>query len=238
SFAILAVIASSWLSASPMGPQQCFDATLDAVRTMIPTALLLVAVGVVINVVNTTGIGNAVSFMIVEWANGSLLFTLVLIALASLVLGMGLPVTAAYIVLATLSAPIIFDLISQGHLLQVLQAGNLPEQVQATINLFGGDPVVALREMPLEMKQLMRAELLDPSLLAAMLLSAHMIIFWLSQDSNVTPPVCLAAFAADGIAGTRPMATGLTSWKLAKGLYLVPLLFAYSPLISGSWPER
>ncbi len=34
------------------------------------------------------------------------------------------------------------------------------------------------------------------------------------------------------------MATGLTSWMVAKGLYLVPVLFAYSPLISGSWPER
>ena len=45
------------------------------------------------------------------------------------------------------------------------------------------------------------------ALVAGMLLSAHLIIFWLSQDSNVTPPVCLAAFAAAGIAGTRPMAT-------------------------------
>jgi len=50
--------------------------------------------------------------------------------------------------------------------------------------------------------------------------------------------VCLAAFAAAGIAGTKPMATGVTSWKIAKGLYLVPVLFAYSPLISGTWPER
>jgi TRAP-type uncharacterized transport system fused permease subunit len=80
--------------------------------------------------------------------------------------------------------------------------------------------------------------MLAPELLTGMLLSAHLVIFWLSQDSNVTPPVCLAAFAAAGIAGTRPMATGLTSWKVAKGLYLVPVLFAYSPLISGTWPER
>ena len=29
-----------------------------------------------------------------------------------------------------------------------------------------------------------------------------------------------------------------SSWKVAKGLYLVPVLFAYSPLISGTWPER
>lgn len=241
-FAILSVIAASWLSATPMRAADVFDAVVDGVRTMVSTALLLVAVGIIINVVTTTGIGNAFSLMIVEWAQGSLFITLVLVALASLVLGMGLPVTASYIVLATLSAPLIYDLISQSALLDALltgmQAGDLPSNVAATLSLFGGDPLVALQEMPLEMKQLIRKEMLPAELLTGMLLSAHLIIFWLSQDSNVTPPVCLASFAAAGISGTNPMATGLTSWKVAKGLYLVPILFAYSPLISGGWPER
>ena len=237
-FAILSVIAASWLSSSPMKLPHIFDAVVDGVRNMVTTALLLIAVGIVINVVTTTGVGNAFSLMIVEWAQGSLLITLILVALASLVLGMGLPVTASYIVLATLSAPLIFDLISQSQLLSALQSGDLPSNVAATIGLFGGDPVVALQEMPMEMKQLVRQEMLPAELLTGMLLSAHLIIFWLSQDSNVTPPVCLASFAAAGIAGTRPIPTGLTSWKVAKGVYLVPILFAYSPLISGSWPER
>jgi TRAP-type uncharacterized transport system fused permease subunit len=69
------------------------------------------------------------------------------------------------------------------------------------------------------------------------LLSAHMIIFWLSQDSNVTPPVALAAFTAAAIAKAPAMATGVASWKLAKGLYIVPVLFAYTPFLSGNWPE-
>jgi TRAP transporter 4TM/12TM fusion protein len=237
-FAILSVIAASWLSKNPMKPNDIFEATVDGVKTMVSTALLLVAVGIIINVVTTTGIGNAFSLMIVEWAQGSLLITLILVALASLVLGMGLPVTASYIVLATLSAPLIYDLISQAQLLVALQSSDLPSSVSATLSLFGGDPLVALREMPLEMKQLIRKEMLDPELLTGMLLSAHLVIFWLSQDSNVTPPVCLASFAAAGIAGTSPMATGLTSWKVATGLYLVPVLFAYTPLISGTWPER
>ena len=237
-FAILSVIGASWISPKPMKLWDVFDAIVDGVKTMVSTALLLVAVGIIINVVTTTGVGNAFSLMIVEWAQGSLLITLVLVALASLVLGMGLPVTASYIVLATLSAPLIFDLISQSQLLEALQAGDLPSNVAATIGLFGGDPVIALQEMPLEMKQLIRQEMIEPELLTGMLLSAHLIIFWLSQDSNVTPPVCLASFAAAGIAGTRPIAPGLTSWKVAKGLYLVPVLFAYSPLISGTWPER
>ncbi|WP_372972760.1 hypothetical protein [Marinobacter sp.] len=63
---------------------------------------------------------------------------------------------------------------------------------------------------------------LSPHALTMALVAAHMIIFWLSQDSNVTPPVCLTAFAAAAITGTPAMRTGLTAWKIAKGLYIVP----------------
>jgi TRAP-type uncharacterized transport system fused permease subunit len=140
--------------------------------------------------------------------------------------------------LATLAAPAVDDLISQTAMLDALSAPDLPSNVQAVVNLFGGDPMRALTEMPAEMRQLVRGELLDPALVTGMLLSAHLIIFWLSQDSNVTPPVCLVAFTAAAIAGTRPMLTGLTAWKIAKGLYLVPVLFAFTPLITGTWNER
>ncbi len=80
--ATAAVVAVSWLTPSPMTLQKCFDAVLDAVRIMVPTAVLLVAVGLVVNVVTTTGLGNAFSLMIVEWADGNLLVTLLLVALA------------------------------------------------------------------------------------------------------------------------------------------------------------
>ena len=237
-FAIFAVIAVSWFTPTPMNIERCIDAMLDALRIMVPTAILLVAVGLVVNVVTTTGLGNAFSVMIVDWAGGNLLVTLILVALASLILGMGLPVTASYIVLATLAAPALYDLISQSVMLEALSAAELPSNIQAVVNLFGGDPLRALTEMPAEMRQLVRSELVDPTLMTGMLLSAHLIIFWLSQDSNVTPPVCLVAFTAAAIAGTPPMRTGLTAWKIAKGLYLVPMLFAFTPLITGSWAER
>lgn len=233
-----AVVVVSWFLPQKMNLERCIDAILDAVRIMVPTAILLVAVGLVVNVVTTTGVGNAFSLMIVEWAGGSLILTLVLVALASLILGMGLPVTASYIVLATLAAPALYDLISHTAMLDALQAGDLPSNIRAVVDLFGGDPVRALAEMPQEMRQIVRGELLDPALVTGMLLSAHLIIFWLSQDSNVTPPVCLVAFAAAAIAGTSPMRTGLTAWKIAKGLYLIPAMFAFTPLITGSWTER
>ena len=116
------------------------------------------------------------SMLITSIAGGSLFVTIVLVALASLVLGMGLPVTASYIVLAVLAAP-------------------------------------------------------SMSMLGTSVLAAHMLIFWFSQDANVTPPVCLAAYAASGVAGSKPLPTGFESWKLAKGLYIIPLLFVYSPLL-------
>ena len=69
-------------------------------------------------------------------------------------------------------------------------------------------------------------------------LIAHLLVFWYSQDSNVTPPVCLAAYAASGIAGSDPMRTGLQAWKYAKGLYLIPLLMVVHPelALGGPWP--
>jgi TRAP-type uncharacterized transport system fused permease subunit len=58
-----------------------------------------------------------------------------------------------------------------------------------------------------------------------------MIVYWLSQDSNITPPVCVAAYAGAAIAGSDPWKTGWTAFKFAKLLYVMPLLFAFTPSI-------
>ena len=162
---------------------------------------------------------------------------------------MGLPVTAAYIVLGTLSAPALYELINTSHLVDVVAAGQLPDQAKAIFMLAAPEKLEALAQpmprpdalalvalVPGDFSSQLFEQALSPELLTTSLLSAHMIIFWLSQDSNVTPPVCLTAFAAAAIAKTPPMATGLTAWRIAKGLYIVPLLFAYTPFLSGDWP--
>ena len=41
--------------------------------------------------------------------------------------------------------------------------------------------------------------------------------------------------AAAAIAGTPQIRTGFTAWKLAKGLYILPVLFAYTPFLYGDW---
>ena len=247
---IISVVVASWLSKHPMGLKDILDALAQGSKNMATTAMLLIAVGLVVNVVAMTGIGNTFSLMVTEWASGSLLITLILIALASLILGMGLPVTASYIVLATLSAPALYGLIAEMQLVTMMAAGHLPEAAK-TIFLLVDAEKAALLSAPmseLDAQQLLalvpgdfKVQLLemalDPDTLAMILLSAHMIIFWLSQDSNVTPPVCLTAFAAAAIAKTPPMATGFMAWKVPTGLYIVPLLFAYTGFIGGSWSE-
>jgi TRAP-type uncharacterized transport system fused permease subunit len=94
--------------------------------------------------------------------------------------------------------------------------------------------------LPVTAAYVMLAVVAVPSLqdMGVSLLAAHMILFWLSQDSNVTPPVCLAAFTGAAIAGSAPMATGFAAWRIAKAIYIMPLLFAYTPLIDGSPPEK
>jgi TRAP-type uncharacterized transport system fused permease subunit len=103
-------------------------------------------------------------------------------------------------------------------------------------SLLSAPALVGLMLSP-EMAALVNAGIEIPEV-AMYLLSAHLIIFWLSQDSNLTPPVCLAAFAAAAIAKTPPMKTGMVSWKVGKGMYIIPLLFAFTPLINGTWFER
>ncbi len=246
-FAIISVVVASWLTPNRMGPRKVLDALALGAKTMVLTAILLITVGLIVNVIATTGLGNTFSLMISDWAGGNLLVAIVLIAIASLVLGMGLPVTAAYIVLATLSAPALYAMITESALIGAVASGAVPEAVNGILGfLLPPESIAGLGQpmsqtdaaalvalIPPEMTSTVRELILAPAALTTALLSAHMIIFWLSQDSNVTPPVCLTAFAAAAIAGTRPMATGLTAWKIAKALYVVPLLFAYTPFLSG-----
>ena len=217
-------------------------------KGMIMTAVLLCSVGIVVNVISTAGVGNTFSLMIADWAGGNLLIALFLVALASLVLGMGLPVTAAYIVVATLSAPAIAGMIQDREVIAALAAGALDPAAQAVLML-GAPEAMALvsgpipeaqasqivRALPLEVAAPLRDLVVTPEAAVVAVLSAHMIIFWLSQDSNVTPPVALASFTAAAIAKATPMATGVASWKLAKGLYIVPVIMAYTPFLSGDW---
>ncbi len=250
SVAIGTLVVVSFATPNKMTPERLSKALSLGIKTSIMTAVLLVAVGLINNAVTTSGLANTFALMIAQWSQGSLLIALALITVASLVLGMGLPVTAAYIVLSILSAPALAGMLADGLILEQLMNGISDPGVAAMFMLVDpelpaqlalGLPEAQAREllstMPFDISVALRPLLIDPALMTTFLLTAHLIVFWLSQDSNVTPPVCLAAFTAAGIAGSKPMATGVEAWKIAKGLYVVPLLFAYTPMIGADLPE-
>jgi len=145
-------------------------------KSAVMVSVACAAAGIIVGMVTLTGMGLKFSSLVLDLSYGIKALAILLIGAASLVLGMGLPVTASYIVLATLAGPALLDM---------------------------GVPIMV----------------------------AHMIVFWYSQDANVTPPVSLASFAGAGVAGANPMRTAFTSWKLAKGLYIIPIIMAYRPLL-------
>jgi len=134
-------------------------------------------IGIIISMLTYSGLTLTFSSIIIHLAAGKLWLTIILIALASLVLGMGVPVTAAYLIVAVVAVPALTEL--------------------------GVSPI-----------------------------AAHMIVYWLSQDSNITPPVCIAAFAGATIAKANMWLTAFNAFKFAKFLYLGPFLFAYVPAFS------
>jgi TRAP transporter 4TM/12TM fusion protein len=134
-------------------------------------------IGIIIGVLTYSGLMLTFADIIISLAAGRLWLTIFLIALASLVLGMGVPVTAAYLITAVVAVPALVHL--------------------------------GVNEI-----------------------AAHMIVYWLSQDSNITPPVCIAAFAGATIAKANMWKTAFTAFKFAKFLYLGPFLFGYVPAFS------
>lgn len=69
--------------------------------------------------------------------------------------------------------------------------------------------------------------------------AAHLAVFYAACLSNITPPVCVSAFAGAAIAGAPPMKTGFAALKFGATLVLMPFTFVYVPeiLLQGTWPE-
>ncbi|MCK4835700.1 MAG: TRAP transporter permease, partial [Candidatus Aminicenantes bacterium] len=78
-------------------------------RNMIPVALATASAGIIVGIVNM-GIGGMITQIVESIARGNIFILLVITAVASLILGMGLPTTATYIVMASLTAPIIVQI--------------------------------------------------------------------------------------------------------------------------------
>ncbi|PIE67845.1 MAG: C4-dicarboxylate ABC transporter permease [Deltaproteobacteria bacterium] len=156
------------------GLRRFVEASRSGTENSLKIGATIGIIGVIIGVLTFTGLVLTFADIVIELAGGSLPLTILFIAMASLVLGMGVPVTAAYLITAVVAVPALTHL--------------------------GVDPI-----------------------------AAHMIVYWLSQDSNITPPVCIAAFAGATIAKASMWRTAFSAFKFAKFLYLGPFLFGYVP---------
>ncbi len=84
------------------------DGFVGGSRNMISVALACAAAGIIVGLVNT-GIGSMITEIVENLSQGNIFLLLVITAIASLLLGMGLPTTATYIVMASLTAPVIVE---------------------------------------------------------------------------------------------------------------------------------
>jgi TRAP transporter 4TM/12TM fusion protein len=141
---------------------------------MLEIGVICAAAGIIIGVVSFTGLGFTFSRTLVSLSGGNTLILLMLAAIGAIILGMGMTVTAAYLLMVILIAPALTEL------------GMAP-------------------------------------------LSAHLFVFYFAVLSFLTPPICLAVFAAAGLAGASMLKTAFQAMKLGIAAYVVPFLFAYHP---------
>lgn len=151
------------------------DMLIDAARTALPVIAACATAGIVAGTVTSTGLAGQLGHGLIALAGGSFLVVLFLVMVACIIMGMGLPTTANYVVTSTVAAPILY-------------------------NNF---------DVPI--------------------LAAHFFVFFFGVLSEVTPPVCLAAYAGAGLANANPMTTGFTALKLAVAGFLVPYVLIFEP---------
>jgi TRAP transporter 4TM/12TM fusion protein len=156
-----------------IGVKDLYETLRDTGKTVIELFMIGAAAGIIIGSLNYSGVGFSLTLSLVTLGGGTLIGLLVIAAIASIVLGMGMPTVGVYILLATLIAPALVEL--------------------------GIQPM-----------------------------AAHMFILYFGCLSMITPPVCIAAFAAANLAGSDPMRTGYVSMALGWSVFLVPFMFVFS----------
>lgn len=165
-----------------LNPVGLLESLVDAARIALPIIVACAAAGIVAGVITLTGVGLQLVSGLLNLAGSSLILVLVYSMFACLVLGIGLPTTANYVITATLVAPAI------------------------TLAFFPEDPRSAVA-----------------------LLTANLFVYYYGIMADITPPVCLASYAAAGIAQSNPLKTGVQSVKIAIGGFLLPYMFVFSP---------
>ncbi len=111
--------------ATKLGGVDLVDGLAVGARNMIGIGVATAAAGIIVGTVSLTGVGLIMTEVVELLSGGNLMLMLVLVAIISLILGMGLPTTANYIVVSTLMAPVVVELGAQSGLLVPLIAVHL-----------------------------------------------------------------------------------------------------------------
>ena len=175
-YALISAAMVSWLTPYRMGLWSVIKALELAARMAIQIIAVCACAGIIVGVIALTGVGARFSSLLLGIAETSQLLALVFAMLISILLGMGMPTTAAYAVAASVVAPGLQEL--------------------------GIQPLVA-----------------------------HFFVFYFAVVSAITPPVALAAYAGAAIAGSEPMRTSVTAFKIGLAAFVVPFMFYYSPAL-------
>jgi len=107
---VIAVATSLIKKDNSFGGKEFFEALEQGGKSAVGVACACACAGLIVGTVTLTGLGLRIAELIVTLAQGKLLLTLFFTMIASIILGMGLPTTAKYIVLATMAAPALIKL--------------------------------------------------------------------------------------------------------------------------------
>lgn len=104
---ISVVFISAFQKDTRMGIKRILLAMENGARAVLPIAAACACSGIVVGILTLTGLGLKISYLLVELAHGSLPALLLLAMLASILLGMGITTTAAYLLVAIIIAPVL-----------------------------------------------------------------------------------------------------------------------------------
>lgn len=108
---LLTIVVSSFNKETRLSPKDMVHALVDGARTALAVAAATAAAGIIVGVVVKTGLGLSLANGLVSASGGNILLTLFFTMLAAIVLGMGSPTTANYVITSTIAAPAIITLL-------------------------------------------------------------------------------------------------------------------------------
>jgi TRAP transporter 4TM/12TM fusion protein len=108
---IISLIIVSWVKSSTrMGPKKILDVLSKGARGSMEIAATCAAAGIIVGVLTQTGLGTKFAMIIFNYSGGNLYIAMIFTMLIAIVLGMGMPTTAAYAICASVLAPALIQM--------------------------------------------------------------------------------------------------------------------------------